>query len=239
MSKYAIYPSLLDAYMWMLAAEDGEQYAQRKQELIDKLCRVPQTPAYAASRGTALNNIVDFLLTGERGDGIDIVDLGGSRQYVTILDGFEFAYDGGLVEQLASSVAGSVAQPFLTADIETDHGGVRLYGYADYVSGADVIDLKTTNTYNVGKYREHWQHLVYPYCLVAGGLTEEFQTFTYLVAELKAGRDGLLRGTVYEETYTPGIRDCEETIRQFLDSQFIPFLEDNRSLITDGKVFGQ
>ena len=239
MSKYAIYPSLLDAYTWMQGAEDGEAYAQRKQELIDKLCRIPQPPAYAASRGTALNNLVDALIAKQGAENIGVVDCGDSHIYTVKQDGFDFAYDGALADKVADIVKGSVAQPFLSAEIETDHGTVRLYGYADYVNGAEVIDLKSTSTYTVSKYREHWQHYVYPYCLVRGGLTEDFHNFTYLVAELNAGRDGLLKGNIYTESYNPTIEECERTIRQFLDSQFLPFLEDNRAAITDGKVFGQ
>lgn len=246
MSNYAIYPSLLDAYVWMQAAEDGEQYGQRKRELMDKLCRVPQPPSAAAARGTALNELVDGFLRNAPIDpqqpfsarmDVSMGYAGAEKVWTCDIDGFRFAYGDSVVERLVQTVQGCIAQPYLEAEIATDHGSVRLYGYADYVSGAEVIDLKTTNNYTPHKYRDHWQHLVYPYCLVKGGLTEEFQQFTYLVAELSAGRDGVLRGDIYTETYNPTLEECETTIRQFLDCQFIPFLEDNRHLITDKKIF--
>ena len=154
------------------------------------------------------------------------------------VDGFRFAYDSCLVETLQEHLQGMISQPFLTAKLQTEHGEVELYGYADYVGADMVIDLKTTTNFTAGKYRDHWQHRVYPYCLVRGGMMESVSEFTYLVAELREGRDGTIGGTIYCETYATPIDDCEREIRQGLDSGLLAFIEDNRSVITDGRVFG-
>ena len=232
MSNYTIYPSLMDAYVWMQSAEDEAQYYQRKQEMIDKINRVPTEPSSAASRGTALNNLVDSILQ------TSIVD--DNSFYHVEQDGFVFDFDKTLVHAIAANVADCVSQPFTSAAIPTDHGMVQLYGYADYVLDDTIIDLKTTSSYAaVGKYRDHWQHLVYPYCMVNSGQMSEFSTFIYLVAEIKSGQDSIIRGELYAEEYNPTIEQCEQAIRHFLDTDMLPFLEDNRQHITDGKIFGE
>lgn len=236
MNRYAIYPSLMDAYVWMQSAEDDAEYAKRRGELLQKINRVPQEPSYAAARGTALNGLVDALVEGRM---LDKWNYESKSFYKADVDGFEFRYSAGIVEELAKLVSGASVQPFCDAEIETEHGVVRLYGYADYVVCDEVIDLKTTSVYSVGKYRDHWQHYVYPYCLVKGGQMEHVDQFLYLVAEISAGRDAVINGTIYGEEYNPTFEECEAAIRGFLDGSLLPFLDDNRAFITDLKVFGQ
>ena len=93
-----------------------------------------------------------------------------------------------------------------------------------------VHDIKTTGKYSVGKFKDHSQHLVYPYCLMQNG--NDIRTFEYNVAAI----DKYNRWETFTEIYVfeperdiPILRNrCEDLIR---------FLLDNRHLITDKKIF--
>ena len=241
MNRFSIYPSLLDSYTYMQSIEDEEARIAKKQELIDKINRIPQPPTEAASLGTALNEIVDSLVTNRNvKDGVTAqkgLANGNYPVWNAEINGFSFCFDGILVDTLLDEFYDCLPQVFTKAELEVPQGIVTLYGYPDYVRDNMVVDLKTTSTYNVGKFRDHWQHLVYPYCLVKSGQLEDFDTFTYLVAEVSKGRDGIVRASLYKEDYNPSMDEIEARIRQFLTYEFIPFLEDNRHLITEPKIF--
>lgn len=239
MNRYAIYPSLLDSYNWMMAADDEAAYIQRRQELLDKINRLPHETSYAAARGTALNELVDdFIGTPVDKELRMLTDANGEQYMVNTVEGFECAFACDLIRRIGERLEGAVPQMFFEAEIETEHGVVRLYGYPDYICGDVVTDLKTTSTYAPGKFRDHWQHLVYSYGLVRGGYVEKVTEFNYLVAELQARKDGVLDGEVYNEQYAIDVDECERVLRRFLDYSFLPFVEQNRELITDNKIFG-
>lgn len=241
MNKYSIYPSLLDSYTYMMSLENANDREVKRRELINKLNRIPQPPTEAASLGTALNAIIDnIIMRRETKEGMTAREgmaNGDYPVYNATMDGFSFCYDAVLVNGLYNEFHDCLPQVFTKADIEIPQGIVTLYGYADYVRNDEVIDLKTTSYYNVGKFRDHWQHIVYPYCLVQSGQLESFDTFTYLVAEICKGRDGIIHANLYKEDYNLSMDDIERRIRQFLAYEFIPFLEDNRHLITDNNIF--
>lgn len=240
--RYSIYPSLMDGYMYYQSLEDEEQRLAKKAELIDRINRLPQPPSEAASRGTALNEIVDSLITmRDVKQGMTakkIEDENGVKQWYATLDGFHFCYDEKLVSDLVYAVMDCMPQVFVKSEIEIPQGVVTLYGYADYIRDGEVIDLKTTSTYEPWKYRSNWQHVIYPYCLLKSGKMEGLNTFTYLAAEINKGRDQVIRANLYEEEYTVEKMDAlERKIADFLSYELIPFIEDNRNLITDTKIF--
>lgn len=249
MTRYRIYPTLLDNYQRMRVAEGQEEHDQRERELLDKINRVPSEPSFAASRGTALNNCVDAVVKGNAafgrlpiqplGTDFGEVIRGGTPEAPTLLtecDGFTFEFAEGLVQQLADLVGDAVCQPFLSAEIVTCYGDVELYGYADYINGDTIIDLKTTGDYSVGKYRENWQHRVYPLLAVRSGMMESVYGFQYLVAEIK-GTKQPFDGKVYHEDYHGALFVSEAELRIFLECDFLPWIEEHRQQITDKKIF--
>lgn len=100
---------------------------------------------------------------------------------------------------------------------------VEIYGYIDVVGEGRAIDLKTTNTYKSGKYNNNFQNLY-----LIGLRNKGINQLDYLVTDFKE---------VYVESYN---------VRQFnfnpmLDEieEFTKFLELNKSLITDRKIYGE
>ncbi len=225
--------------------------------VIDRINRVPMAweDSEAADRGTALNEVVDCMVehrcsakcdvqrvygmraTGNAGSMSDACEVSGDVESAGEVVGLNVGYNKRvfyfpitLVRELAAYFKGMVAQQYIEAPLETSCGRVILYGFTDYIAPFAVHDLKTTGKYSVGKYRHNMQHLVYPYILHATG--SGVRLFEYNVAE--CGRGG--SWATYTETYTfdPG-RDIPALTRRVED--FISFIEENRGLIRDKKIF--
>lgn len=150
------------------------------------------------------------------------------------LNGFEFPFDIGLCRDTARYFAGAVAQHFCQAILPTRYGDVELYGYADYIVGDRVYDLKTTSQYSFGKFERSWQKHVYPYCLVASGEMDAVSSFEYTVLVL--GKGSLITGRMYNEVYTYRPEASLELLRNHTE-HFIEWLEAHRDKITDKKIF--
>ena len=100
-----------------------------------------------------------------------------------------------------------------------------------------VYDIKTTSRYQFGKYARGWQRHVYPYCLIASGMMEDVKAFEYTAYQLKKSRTGLISGTRYPEYYVYDHAQSTAMLTAHCEA-FIEFLEANRELITDKKIFG-
>lgn len=100
---------------------------------------------------------------------------------------------------------------------------VEIYGYIDVLGEGKAIDIKTTNSYELGKYADNFQNLY-----LLGLRNKGVNQLDYLVTDFT---------NVYVESYN---------VRQFnfnpmLDKieNFTRFLELNKSLISDRKIFGE
>lgn len=240
-NHYNIYPSILDSYTYMRNCEDEELRAKCEDELLDQINRKPRDPNYYAARGTALNELVDAKACHmETQHPVDYTDRGDAGGIFTMnIDTFDITYCAALVDQTAAWVEGMLPQVYCEADIKVPQGVVTLYGYADYVGDSEVTDLKTSKRYDPDSrdYSDHWQHRVYPYCLLCSGMVQRIDTFTYLVAELKADRDEVLDGTLYREIYGVDLPTVERELRDMLAYDFLPWLEAHRAKITNAKIF--
>ncbi|MCD8293985.1 MAG: hypothetical protein LUE27_01890 [Clostridia bacterium] len=259
---YKIYPSLLDKYQRLLDAEPGTDEEEKiERELLDAVNRVEQGPKVYADRGTCFNEIVDYILSGGESGRKDVEISRGVwstlcenswefepgeeplRQrevYVARMNGFEFTFDAEFCESVAREFGPyAVPQYLCKGTIDTEWGKVELYGYADEIVLDKVYDLKTTTSYQFGKYERGWQRLVYPYCLVESGDVPQIASFTYLPIVLYGGTadEPVINGRMYREEYTYDHAYAQDRLRGMLGS-FIGWLEANRANIVDEKVFG-
>lgn len=252
MSKYAyrIYPSALNSFQRLLDSEvDAEDFsnfdsesgdyrrspdeifAEREQDLLDLINRVPREPIEAADRGTAFNEIVDELLDKEV-----VLARPNIRK---VINCFEFIYDGELCQAVAKDMAGSIPQHLCEGELPTRYGLVQLYGYADYIFPSKVVDLKTCGRYDFGKYQHNWQKELYPYCLVQSGDMQECNMFEFYVVQMKnpTKERQTITGNVYREEYNYNHDEASIRLRQFTE-RFIDWLEAHRSQIKNEKIFG-
>lgn len=136
---------------------------------------------------------------------------------------FNFFKD--ITDEFVDYYKGAMPQVFVKGTLETHFGMIDLYGYVDELLPFSCHDIKTTKNYRSGNFKEHWQHIVYPFCLNQMGM--EINFFEYNITNFK---ETFTEVYVYkEERDLPKLRDiCE---------RFIQFIETNRDVITDTKVF--
>lgn len=204
---YKFYATLLDAFTWYQASE-GEN---AEQEFLDKINRVPVTDPKALermNRGTAMNDVIDAMLAGVGDEAVT------------------HSFDVGVVTEIALYLIGSTPQHYTETTIEVDGKFVTLYGYIDYVRESKCIDLKTTSSYDLGKYKGSMQRHLYPFSLSKEGvMVDEFE---FLVTDFTS---------VFKEPYKVDLAESESALKNIC-AQLISFIESKRQLITDKKIFG-
>lgn len=263
--EYRLYATLLDAFTDYLNSDNiyerywgwsdnppltPEEFRQKQfEELIGRINRVP-FDSEAADRGTAFNEVVDCLIEHRKSDTVQVervykmeregaCDNFGNPMYYEEYPTNEvialkvtykeraFTFPISLCREFANYYQGALTQLRVEAILPTCFGDVLVYGVIDELMPMSVHDIKTTSSYYVGKYRDHWQHVVYPYCLMQGG--SDVRLFEYNVTDFKQ---------TYTESYTfVPERDIPRLTEHCED--FIRFLNDNRNLITDKKIFGE
>lgn len=156
------------------------------------------------------------------------------------LDGFEFFFDKDFCLDAADYFKGSICQYYTKAMIETSKGVVELHGYIDYLRMMMVYDCKTTKRYTFGDFQKKWQRYTYPYTLIESGMMNEVNSFEFTIFVLSGGssRTPLITGTQFKEVYTYDHTQARMILNQQCE-RLIEFLEENKSQITNMKVFGK
>lgn len=246
--EYKFYATLLDSFQSYLNSDviydrywgysenpphTMEEFRQKQfQSLIDRINRKP-FESEAADKGTAFNEVIDCMVLHRNSAKIQVHREHDEKGKLTglrvIYNGRTFFFPFPLVKEVSDYYKGALAQQYVQAILPTMYGDVLLYGYIDYVQPLCTHDLKTTGQYAVGNYKDHWQHIVYPYALMKNGC--DVPDFEYNVVEF---------GKSFYRTYTESYsfvpeRDIPKLTMHCED--FIRFLQENRELITDKKIF--
>lgn len=251
MVKYNIYATLLDSYQGYIDSSDTyQQYwgfaenpskteeefeAGQFQGLIDRINRVP-FDSEAADKGTIFNEIVDVLITGTPTQKDKVENLKADREKGIInskYNGRCFDFPLQQTKDFAKRFQGAICQVMTEAILPTKYGDVCIYGYIDELMPMSVHDIKTTSKYSAGKFRKHWQKIVYPYCLNQNG--NDVVDFEYNVVLFKDKNNNFETFTEYY-AYVPE-RD-NKLLTEHIES-LIEFLELHKGKITDLKIFNQ
>ena len=247
--EYKFYATLLDAFTNYLKSDaiyerywgfsENPQYTPEEfrqlqyEKLINTINRVP-FDSEAADKGTAFNEVIDCMIENRKSEIVKVErlfsDTADGRQTVTGLratyNNRQFDFPVSLCREFAEYYKGALTQQRVEAILPTCFGNVLLYGYIDELLPMSVHDIKTTGTYYVGKFKDHWQHIVYPYCLMQN--VSDVRMFEYNITDFR---------NTYTETYT-FVPERDIPILANHCEDFIRFLNDNRDLITDKKIFG-
>ena len=209
--KYRIYATLLDAFGEYLNSDviwdkywgwsenpphtPEEFHEQQFQELIDRINRKP-FDSEAADKGTAFNELVDALIEKRKPNDMDVERNAENTCYTVIYKNRTFTFPISLCCEFADYFKGALTQQRVEAILPTAYGNVLVYGVIDELMPTSVHDIKTTGSYTVGKFKDHHQHLIYPYALMQNG--SDVRTFEYNIVEFNKG--GYVVDT-YTETY--------------------------------------
>lgn len=210
--KYQIYPTLLDSFYWY------KRGYNEKQELIDKINRVKSEMPEAARKGIAFEAVINMLLK--------------SNNHPLLMDseyykGDGFIFGAEIVNKIAAKLINAKKQQeYIQANVQTPVGAIKVYGFIDYSYDDMLVDLKTTGSYKKDKYAINNQHKCYPLLAQLNG--KNITKFNYLVTDFSR---------MYIEPYvhTKAMRD--EFIFNLVE--FTEFLEANREIITDKKIFNE
>lgn len=271
MPKYRFYPTLLDKFQSYLdtqaedyfyqdeegkwhknysESEDTLHFSQEevdallKRELLDVINRVPHEPSEVASKGTALNEVVDCIIHHRNSDSdkvkICTTEVKGDKAIKATCDGFEFLFDISFCKSIAEYFKDSLSQVYTSSTFDTKYGEVELYGYIDELRENKVFDLKTTSRYEFGKYAKYWQRHVYPYTLIESGACTQINSFEFTSYTLRGGtsRTPLITGIKYPEVYQYDHEQSKVLLKDICE-RFIEFLEENRDKITNRKIFNE
>lgn len=247
--SYNFYATLLDSYQNYLDSDKlwekfwgssenpkltiDEYAAKSKQDLIDRINRVP-FDSEAADKGSAFNEVVDCLIEHRTSPTMQISRVYDNDKVVALSAKFkerEFKFPIDMCRDMARYFNGAVPQYMCEAILPTKYGNVRLYGYLDELMPTCIHDIKTTSKYEAYKFRDHWQHIVYPYCLREEG--NNISKFEYDI--IKWGKD-LNEYDFFTEVYNYDEKVDKPRLVAHCEG-LIEFLETNRDLITDKKIF--
>lgn len=245
--KYRFYATILDAFWGYLNSDvvwekywgwsenpphtPEEFHELQFQELIDRINRKP-FDSEAADKGTAFNELVDALIENRKPKDMTVERNAENTCYTVVYNERTFAFPISLCREFANYFTGALTQQRVEAILPTAFGNVLVYGLIDELMPTTVHDIKTTGSYSVGKFKNHFQHLVYPYALIQNG--NDIRIFEYNIVEFnKAGYPV----DTYTESY---VFNPERDIPILTNhcEEFIRFLEENRDFITDRKIFG-
>lgn len=156
------------------------------------------------------------------------------------IDGFEFFFDKNFCLEAAEYFKGSICQYYTKGYIETAKGLVELHGYIDYLRMDRLFDAKTTKRYAFGDFQKKWQRYAYPFTLIESGMMNDVTSFEFTIYVLSGGgpRSPLITGKQYKEVYTYDHEQARKMLTQQCE-RVAEFLEQNRSLIMNDRIFGK
>ncbi|RZK77501.1 MAG: hypothetical protein EOO85_08720 [Pedobacter sp.] len=213
---YAIYSSLLDAYLRFKRTDDDETFSA----VFDKINGVKSEQTEQQAKGVAFESLVNDLI-----DGHSVYN--NSAPYIR--DSFSFKAE--LVEKIAAKLGKCKGkQQYISTIIDTRIGRIKLYGIIDFEFDDMDVDLKSTGNYKLNKYIDskeikHTQHLVYP--LIRKQTGKPVKAFKYVISDFEND---------FQETYLPN-ENMEFKLMQII-YEFIAFINHYKANITDMKVFG-
>ena len=255
--KYRFYATLLDAFWNYLNSDviynrywgfsenpphTEEEFREIQfKDFIDRINRVP-FDSEPADMGTAFNEVIDCMVESRKSESVEVekvyIDENGREcdenvvgsiivSLRTTYNNRTFTFPITICREFANYFKGALTQQRVEAILPTSFGDVLVYGNIDELMPTAVHDIKYTGKYSAFKFKDHFQHLVYPYCLIQNG--NDIRTFEYNITDMK-------------ETFTEVYVFVPERDIPILTShceELIRCIEENRDLISDKKIFGK
>lgn len=147
--RYLVTASLYNAYKYFCSCSD-ENYEQKKEEFIRTLRREKSEPTPLMLRGIEFENDIRKYTEGQPAK-------------------------NEVIKEIGDIVSGGIWQQKVGADITVGKFNIFLYGKMDCAKAPIIYDIKRSNNYDLGKYYDTIQHLLYLHC-------SQLPKFRYLIA---------------------------------------------------------
>lgn len=166
-----------------------------KAEFLNRINRVPLPPTESQARGSSFEEAV---IKGVNEESFDT--------------------------EIISKVRALLPRPMLKTQVYCEYQleNVLLYGYIDVIGKTLAVDIKTTNSYQPGRFANSHQNFYLP-ALRSKGI----RTLRYVITDFQ---------DVYQENYDQTI---DFAVQKTQIKLFCNFLEEHREEITDRKIFGK
>lgn len=193
--KYLITPSLLGSFTWYLSdeSEDG------REKFLQTLGRIktPSTPTQQKGLDfeSAICRVAEHLAKW--------------KCESDCVPALEFA-NYQVVKEIAEQVCYGLWQQSVKKEIKIGNLEFLLYGRTDVIKRDIIYDIKFTSNYELGKFQDSSQHLIYLYC-------SELPKFSYLISD---GKDW------WKEDYVND-GNVENRIKSMI-SDFLGYLENDK-----------
>jgi hypothetical protein len=161
MSKYLITPSLLSSYAYYIQ-DECKSPAESRADFLKTLSREKFEPNEAMQKG------IDFEANVEKC--CDFVSPYAMLPSPTPYDDCVIA--------IAKIVRGGLWQQSVKKEIKVGNQEFLLYGRTDVIKRDTIYDIKFTSNYELGKFLDSSQHLIYLYC-------SDLPNFSYLISDGK------------------------------------------------------
>ena len=159
MTKYLITPTLLNSFQYYIQ-DEYKSPADSRADFLRTLSRERFEPNEAMQKGVDFEN--DIKIATE-------------YKYEYWQDNKTVEYDS-VIDCLANIVQDGIWQQTCKKDLTIGNQEFLLYGKCDVVKRDTIYDIKYTSNYEVGKFLDSAQHLIYLYCL-------DLPKFQYLVSD--------------------------------------------------------
>jgi len=173
MTKFLITPSLINAYQYYIN-DEWKSPQDSRADFLKTLSREKFEPNEAMQKGIDFERFVQLF----------------SEEKITFIDGNwhihtkEFAancppegYEG-IIKDIGDIVKGGLWQQSVKKEITVGNQEFLLYGRTDVIKRDTIYDIKFTSNYELGKFLDSSQHLIYLYC-------SDLPNFSYLISDGK------------------------------------------------------
>jgi hypothetical protein len=187
MTKYLITSSLLNSYQYYVQ-DEYKSPADSRADFLRTLSRERFEPNEAMQKGIEFEDDVKFAA-----------------------EIYEANYDiDSVIDAIAEIVRGGLWQQTCKKDLQVGNNTFLLYGRMDVVKRGTIYDIKFTSNYELGKFLDSSQHLIYLYCT-------ELPNFQYLISD---GKD------YWVEDYFNNL-EIEDKIKSKIND-FMSYLENDK-----------
>jgi len=180
MSKYLITPTLLNAYQYYIN-DEFQSPADSRAKFLKTLSKEKFEPTKDMQKGIDFENCIQLACENKFRPQPKIISIvgcphgdGGDVEYS------ETEYDdySKMVLTLAKIVKGGLWQQVVKKQINVGNDSFLLYGKCDVIKRDTIYDIKFTDNYELGKFQDSSQHLIYLYCT-------NMPKFQYLISDGK------------------------------------------------------
>ena len=159
MNKYLLTPSLLNNFSYYIQ-DDWKSPADSRADFLKTLSRERFAPNEAMQKGIDFEDKILRMAT------------------LNLLPAEFNDEQDSVIESISKVVKGGLWQQSVKKEIKVGNQEFLLYGRTDVIKRDTIYDIKFTSNYELGKFLDSSQHLIYLYC-------SRLPNFSYLISDGK------------------------------------------------------